>query len=145
MSALRLATCLHFQPVCLAFCLTPFLLTYSFSSDLINFLLFFPLYLICLSFWLYFGNPFIIVINVPIHFRARGLVLSSWNYSRTPCEMTPPPPPIKDHLLLMTVFPLMDFLCCINDPSSTTTRQTRPATTAIWILPLMNDHPKSGF
>ena len=49
---------------------------------------------------------------------------------------------VNDHPLFTTVFSLMD--CSINNPSSTTTRQTRPATMAIWLLPPTNDHPIDG-
>ena len=56
-------------------------------------------------------------------------------YSRTPHEQPP---------WLTTVFSLTDCLGCINDLSSTTTRQTRPATMAICLLPLTNDHLIGG-
>ena len=53
------------------------------------------------------------------------------------------PPPINDHPLFTTVFPLMNSIRCINFPSSMTTLQMWPVTMAIWILS-MNDHPIGG-
>ena len=60
-----------------------------------------------------------------------------WNPSRTTTL-------IYDHPFFTTVFSLTECLRCINVPSPTTTRQTRPTTMAIWILPLTNDHPIGG-
>ena len=60
-----------------------------------------------------------------------------WNPSRTTTL-------IYDHPLFTTVFSLTECLRCINVPSPTTTRKTRPTTMAIWILPLTNDHPIGG-